>query len=209
MDGVKDVRMQVMVGRDDQAPNFAMRHFVVAPGGHTPHHSHDYEHEVYIVAGTGQAECDGETATVSEGDVLYVHGSPRDPTREYVFKQDIRDRSKMDEIFVSPPELSWKVCFAGHTHHPGVFVQSMPYLFLDPNQIEMRYEYSTRPERVMVNVGSVGQPRDGDSRASYVIIDDTAIHFRRVDYDLERTLRRFEENPGLPEYLAERLKEGK
>ena len=72
MDGVKDVSMQVMVGREDQAPNFAMRHFVVQPGGHTPHHSHDYEHEVYIVAGTGQAECDGETATVTEGDVLYV-----------------------------------------------------------------------------------------------------------------------------------------
>ena len=144
-----------------------------------------------------------------EGEILYVHGSPRDPTREYVFKQDIRDRSKMDEIFDSPPDLSWKVCFAGHTHHPGVFAQSVPYLFLDPAQIDNRYEYSTRPERIMVNVGSVGQPRDGDSRASYVIIDDEAIYFRRIEYDLERTLKRFEENPGLPEYLAERLKEGK
>ena len=144
-----------------------------------------------------------------EGEILYVHGSPRDPTREYVFKQDIRDRSKMDEIFESPPELTWKVCFAGHTHHPGVFAQSVPYLFLDPAQLDNRYEYSTRPERVMVNVGSVGQPRDGDSRASYVVIDDEAIHFRRIEYDIERTLKRFEESPGLPEYLAERLKEGK
>ena len=72
MDGVKDVTMQVMVGRADGAPNFASRHFVVQPGGHTPHHSHDYEHEVYIIEGEGQAECDGATQTVHAGDVLYV-----------------------------------------------------------------------------------------------------------------------------------------
>ncbi len=72
MDGVKDTSMQIMVGRADGAPNFAMRHFVVQPGGHTPHHQHDYEHEVYIVEGTAEAECDGETANVSAGDVLYV-----------------------------------------------------------------------------------------------------------------------------------------
>ena len=72
MDGVKDVTMQVMVGRADGAPNFASRHFVVRPGGHTPHHSHDYEHEVYIIEGEGQAECDGETRTVQAGDMLYV-----------------------------------------------------------------------------------------------------------------------------------------
>ncbi|MAB82022.1 MAG: cupin [Phycisphaerae bacterium] len=72
MAGVKDTSMQIMVGRDDGAPNFAMRHFVVQPGGHTPHHQHDYEHEVYIVEGRAEAECDGETAAVVAGDVLYV-----------------------------------------------------------------------------------------------------------------------------------------
>ena len=72
MDGVKDVTMQVMVGRADGAPNFASRHFVVQPSGHTPHHSHDYEHEVYIIEGEGLAECDGETKTVSAGDMLYI-----------------------------------------------------------------------------------------------------------------------------------------
>lgn len=144
-----------------------------------------------------------------EGDIFYVHGSPRDPTREYVFKQDIRDVSKMDTLFSSPPDFEWKVCFAGHTHHPGIFAQSKPYMFLDSREVDSRYEYSSRPERVMVNVGSVGQPRDGDKRASYVIVDDKAIHFRRLEYDMERTLKRFEECPDLPEYLAERLKEGK
>ncbi len=72
MDGVKDVTMQIMVGRDDGAPNFALRHFVVQPGGHTPLHQHDYEHEVYIVEGDCDVECDGETAAATAGDVLYV-----------------------------------------------------------------------------------------------------------------------------------------
>ena len=66
------VSMQVMVGRSDAAPNFAMRHFVVAAGGHTPHHSHPYEHEVYIVEGELEAECDGVTARVRAGDTLFV-----------------------------------------------------------------------------------------------------------------------------------------
>ena len=54
LDGVKDVTMRMMVGRDDGAPNFSMRHFTVEPGGHTPHHSHNYEHEVVIVEGEGE-----------------------------------------------------------------------------------------------------------------------------------------------------------
>ena len=56
-----------------------------------------------------------------EGDFLFVHGSPRDPTREYIFKQDYQDRVKMDEIFAAPANTAWRVCFAGHTHHPGIF----------------------------------------------------------------------------------------
>lgn len=72
MDGAQGVSMQVMVGRDDNAPTFAMRHFVVEPGGHTPRHQHPYEHEVYVAQGALEAECDGATHTVNAGDVLLV-----------------------------------------------------------------------------------------------------------------------------------------
>jgi predicted phosphodiesterase len=140
---------------------------------------------------------------------LFVHGSPRDPTREYIFKQDYQDRKKMDEIFASPPDVDWRVCFAGHTHHPGVFAQSHPYTFYEPSEIDDRFRYAGLDHRILVNVGSVGQPRDGDWRASYVLVDDEDVHFRRVDYDLQRTIRRFHECPQLPEYLARRLEEGK
>lgn len=72
MEGVKGVTMRMMVGRADGAPNFAMRHFTVETGGFTPHHSHNYEHEVYIVEGAGRVENDGEFRNIRAGDVLFV-----------------------------------------------------------------------------------------------------------------------------------------
>jgi len=72
MDGVKGVQMAVMVGRSDGAPNFALRHFVVEPGGHSPRHSHDYEHEVYIVEGAGTVLLEGKEHPIGKGDVVYV-----------------------------------------------------------------------------------------------------------------------------------------
>lgn len=72
MEGVKGVSMRMMVGRADGAPNFAMRHFTVEPGGHTPHHSHDYEHEVFIVEGAGRVEEDGQFKDIRAGDVIFV-----------------------------------------------------------------------------------------------------------------------------------------
>jgi predicted phosphodiesterase len=151
----------------------------------------------------------GLSRQYQEGNFLFVHGSPRDPTREYIFKQDHRDQKKMDDIFASPPGTDWRVCFAGHTHHPGVFSQSAPYRFYAPQEIGGVYQYADSEERILVNVGSVGQPRDGDWRASYATVDDENIHFHRCDYDVQTTLRRFKDFPDLPDYLAKRLEEGK
>ena len=72
MDGVKGVTMSLMVGRADGAPHFALRSFNVAPEGHSPRHQHDYEHEVYIVSGTGEVLLDGEYRPLKQGDVVYV-----------------------------------------------------------------------------------------------------------------------------------------
>jgi len=80
MDGAEGVEMRMMVGRDDGAPNFSMRHFTVEPGGHTPRHSHNYEHEVYIVGGRGRVEYDGESHEVRPGDVLFIQ-----PNRTHQF----------------------------------------------------------------------------------------------------------------------------
>ena len=72
MDGVRGVTMSVMVGREDGAPNFALRHFQVEPRGHSPRHSHDYEHEVFIVEGEGEVLLEGTYRPIRQGDVIYV-----------------------------------------------------------------------------------------------------------------------------------------
>lgn len=81
MPGVKDVRMSVMVGRADGAPNFALRHFRVEPGGHSPRHSHDYEHEVYVVEGGGTVLLENRLNPIKTGDVIYV---PADQEHQFV-----------------------------------------------------------------------------------------------------------------------------
>ncbi len=72
MPGVDGAEMAVMVGREDGAPNFALRQFRVRPGGHTPQHSHDYEHEVFVVEGGGTILLEGERRPIRAGDVIYV-----------------------------------------------------------------------------------------------------------------------------------------
>ena len=72
MAGVAGVKMAVMVGREDGAPNFTLRQFKVEPGGHSPRHSHDYEHEVYIVEGGGTVLLNGKEQPIKAGDVVYV-----------------------------------------------------------------------------------------------------------------------------------------
>lgn len=85
MAGVQGVTMAVMVGREHGAPNFALRQFVVEPGGHSPRHSHDYEHEVYIVEGSGTVLLNGREQPIKAGDVVYV---PAD--HEHQFKAGAR-----------------------------------------------------------------------------------------------------------------------
>ncbi len=72
MPGVSGVKMAVMVGREDGAPNFALRCFTVEAGGHSPRHSHDYEHEVFVVDGGGTVLLEGAEHPVGRGDVVYV-----------------------------------------------------------------------------------------------------------------------------------------
>ncbi|MFI4897232.1 MAG: cupin domain-containing protein [Phycisphaerales bacterium JB059] len=83
MEGVRGATMAVMVGREDGAPNFAVRQFVVEPGGHTPRHSHDYEHEVFVVSGSGDILLEGTRHPIRGGDVIYV---PAD--EEHQFRAD-------------------------------------------------------------------------------------------------------------------------
>lgn len=140
---------------------------------------------------------------IREPEVLFVHGSARNPLNEYVFPEDIYNQRKMERIF----GLVGKYCFQGHTHIPGVFTEDLN--FLTPEELE--YKYTLGPQKVLVNVGSVGQPRDGDPRAAYVVLDDNdhVVQFRRVDYDFDKTVAKIYDIPDLDNFLGDRLRDGR
>lgn len=136
-----------------------------------------------------------------EGPYLFVHGSARNPLNEYVFPEDIYNRRKMEKIFT----LIERYCFQGHTHVPGVFSEDCS--FYSPE--ELGYEYRLSDAKVMVNVGSVGQPRDGDPRACYTVLEDNLVRFRRVEYPFEETIRKIYDIPDLDNFLGDRLRDGR
>ena len=136
-----------------------------------------------------------------EEDRLFVHGSARNPLNEYVFPEDIYNQRKMEKIFA----LIERKCFQGHTHVPGVFTEGLR--FHSPEEID--HEYRFGDEKIMVNVGSVGQPRDGDSRSCYVVLEDEVLRFRRVGYDIDKTIQKIYDIPELDNFLGDRLREGR
>ena len=115
--------------------------------------------------------------TRSEDEIIFIHGSPREPTNEYVFPEDIYNQAKMEALFGRLKKYS----FQGHTHIPGVFTEHGE--FISPEECAGQYPLGNT--KLMVNVGSVGQPRDGDPRACYTILEDERLFFRRVDYPFE------------------------
>jgi diadenosine tetraphosphatase ApaH/serine/threonine PP2A family protein phosphatase len=137
----------------------------------------------------------------AEGDVLYVHGTPRDPIAEYLYPRDIYVPDKLESMF---ERIDW-LCFCGHTHVPGIWTQDM--IYLTPQ--EVNYRYHLVKKKTIVNVGSVGQPRDGDPRGCYVLFDGGRIIFRKVKYNAEATARKIRSVPDLDRFLAERLLEGR
>ena len=136
-----------------------------------------------------------------DGDWLYVHGSARNPVNEYVFPEDIYNHKKMEKLF----GLISKGCFQGHTHVPGVFTESLN--FIPPE--ETNYVYQIEQQKFMVNVGSVGQPRDGDPRACYIIQEPDKITFNRVEYDIDTTSDLIYSIPDLDNFLGDRIKQGR
>ncbi len=72
MPGASGCSVRWLVGEKDGAPNFAMRQFEVAPGGHTPRHQHSYEHEVYVLEGAGEVYEGDQAHALRAGDVIFV-----------------------------------------------------------------------------------------------------------------------------------------
>ena len=164
---------------------------------------------------------------IQENEVLYVHGSPRRPINEYLFPEDVFTNPQ--KITANFERLESDVCFVGHTHQPGIFLDD-PY-FDPPQELADAPFFDLTQEQSIVNVGSVGQPRDRDPRASYVVIhtiDDAGngdvrgslveaasgktvkqVEFVRLEYDIEATVQKILAEPELDDFLGQRLYDGR
>jgi diadenosine tetraphosphatase ApaH/serine/threonine PP2A family protein phosphatase len=138
-----------------------------------------------------------------ENGTLWLHASPRHYTKEYVRPGDVKDRPKMEEIF----SLIEHLCFGGHTHEPGVFTEDMK--FYPPRAFANKMKL-TDNRKYFVNIGSVGQPRDRDTRSCYVTVDDAGVvEFRRVEYDYRATMQKIYATNFIPRRFGERLGQGR
>lgn len=136
------------------------------------------------------------------GDILYVHASPRQPTKEYVRPVDAQDHEKMKAIF----DMIQRLCFCGHTHEPGVFTEN--FRFIPPRAFDQRFKLPPG-QKFVINVGSVGQPRDRDNRACYITFDGEVVEFHRLEYDFRKTMKKILDTNVLSKRFAERLELGR
>ncbi len=128
-----------------------------------------------------------------------AHGSPRHPVWEYVL--DAVTAAESFDHFERPVGL------VGHTHVPAIYEQAID----GARRLPLEADETVEPgdHRWLVNPGSVGQPRDGDPRASYMIVEDDPLRFtlRRVEYDARSVQAKIVKR-GLPTFLAARLTYG-
>lgn len=129
-------------------------------------------------------------------DATLVHASPRSP-EEWDYLVSAADG------FTALPAFATRLCFVGHSHVPAVWSVGSSGPQWRPGAVDVTLEPG---RRYLVNVGSVGQPRDGDPRAAYATWDTEARRVRvvRVAYDVDTARRKIIE-AGLPRVLGDRL----
>lgn len=130
-------------------------------------------------------------------ETLFVHGSVRDPD-EYI----IDGTTASENLTVLESEYpDVRLCFFGHTHVKAI--APSPNGSADVEALDLGTDGP-----YLVNPGSVGQPRDGDTFASYVLVEGTEVTYRFVEYDIEKAQAKIRE-AGLPGMLADRLAVGR
>jgi len=136
-------------------------------------------------------------------DIIMVHASLRNPTWEYIYSAGI--------AAANFKHLDMKVCFFGHTHLPIIYrrEENMELKTVEP-PINEEYGLVNDESLWMINPGSVGQPRDNNPQAAYLIFDrkKMKLESRRLDYPIIKTRELIREY-GLPPYLSERLVVGR
>lgn len=134
-----------------------------------------------------------------DNNMTLVHGTLNSP-EEFYYIFDI------DDAYVTISLMKNPLCFVGHSHLPAIFATiDSKVIYIEEEKIKIDTE-----RKYVINVGSVGQPRDGDPRASYAVYDDEemTVEIKRAEYDVKRTQEKILA-AGLPARLADRLSEGR
>jgi len=141
----------------------------------------------------------GNPHTRVEGEFTLAHGSPRDPLWEYLYSTSLA-RANL-------PAFSTPYCLVGHTHVPLAFRETSGTVEMIAPDDGTVLELDAR--RTILNPGGVGQPRDGDPRASGALLDTSArtMTWRRASYAVAATQRAMQ-IAGLPQRLIDRLEQG-
>ncbi|HOG46121.1 MAG TPA: metallophosphoesterase family protein [Anaerolineae bacterium] len=154
------------------------------------------------LSAANRAWLDGLPERVRLEGFTLVHGSPRYPIWEYVLNPAIA-RENM-------AHFDTLTCLVGHTHVPAIFQEPTRREPRPPAiELSLGEPFRYRNARAIINPGGVGQPRDGDPRASFILLDPDAgtLEYRRVPYPIEETQALMRE-AGLPPRLAARLSYG-
>ena len=115
-----------------------------------------------------------------QGSYVLVHASPRAELTEYVLPSDVQyDRDKLKDIL----GMIEAYCVVGHTHVPCCINEELELVVPEGNG----FRVELTEKRAIINIGSVGQPRDGDNRACYATLDDGVLTWHRVPYHFDRT----------------------
>ena len=142
-------------------------------------------------------------AKISRDNMNFAHGSPRRPINEYIFPDDVySNTNKLVSIF----ERMDSFCFVGHTHFAGVFLPDPD--FYSPAELDHHFDLDSA-ERAIINVGSVGQPRDRDPRAAFVTVNETEVKFMRVEYDIQLVADKIRAIDQLDDFQGIRLFDGR
>jgi len=142
----------------------------------------------------------------AEGAWRLVHGSLADPLNDYVRESDSAWMFYQLVRTLREEFNGFDLCFVGHNHRAFMGTE-VGFLFPHADGGQPCHRFRVAGQKAYVSVGSVGQPRDGDPRASWVLFDGETVEYRRVPYDHAEAMRRIAA-AGLPGYLAERLAHG-
>ena len=173
---------KVLLGNHDQAAiDLRQAEFFNAYARRAAHWTHDIltpEHREYLQS---------LPYTLTDTGLTFVHSSPLEPKEwHYIFSN--QEASRNFDHFKTP------VCFVGHSHVPGVYCE------------DLKTKKIRKGLRFIINIGSIGQPRDGDWRLSFGIFDTESWSYENVrsEYDVESAANKIL-RAGLPRFLAERL----